>query len=84
MKAARLFNHPAKTDTAKLKTTALENCRLDLWNRFKDLHLNEDVFPVDEWRELKDAVSGASQALLERTHCRRRDLVTGETMAVAQ
>ncbi len=35
MKAARTSNRPAKLDTAKLKTVALEHLGLDLRNRFE-------------------------------------------------
>ncbi len=38
----------------------------------------------DEWRELKDAVADASQALLVKTRRRRRDCVTGEMIALAR
>ncbi len=64
MKAARISNCPARLDTAKLKTFALEHLRLDLQNRFEGLQLDEDVFPEDYYRELKDAVADASQAHL--------------------
>ncbi len=50
MKAARIPNRPAKFDTAKLKTAALEHLRLDLRNRFEGLQLDEDASPEDEWR----------------------------------
>ncbi len=64
MKAARIPNRPAKFDTAKLKTAALEHLRWDLRNRFEGLQLDEDASLEDEWRELKDAVADASQAHL--------------------
>ncbi len=54
MKAARISNRPAKLDTAKLKTVALEHLRLDLRNRFEGLQLDDDASPEDEWRELRD------------------------------
>ncbi len=57
MKAARICNRPAKLDTAKLKTVAPGNLRLDNQNRFEGLLINEDASPEDEWRELKDAVT---------------------------
>ncbi len=41
MKAARIPNRPAKLDTSKLKTAALEHLRLDLRNRFEGLQLDE-------------------------------------------
>ncbi len=59
MKAARISNRPAKLDTAKLKTMALEHLQLDLRNRFEVLRLEEDVSPEDEWQELKDAIADA-------------------------
>ncbi len=43
MKAARISNHQAQSDTEKLKTSALEPIRLDLQNRFEDLQLDEGV-----------------------------------------
>ncbi len=61
MRAARISNRPTKLDTAKMKTVALENLRLDLRNRFEGLQLNEDTSTEDEWRELKDAVADACQ-----------------------
>ncbi len=82
MKVARISNCPAKLDTARLKAVALKRLRLDLRNRFEGLQLNEDASPADEWRELKDAVAGASQAHLGKTRRRRRDWVTGETIAL--
>ncbi len=84
MKAARISNRPANLDTAKLKTVALEHLRLDLRNRFDGLQLDEDASPEDEWQELKDAVTDASQAHLGKTRRRRRDWVTGETIALAE
>ncbi len=84
MKAARFFNRPAKLDTTKLKTTALEHLRLDLRKPFEVLQLNEDASPENAWRELKDAVADASQAHLGRTLRRRRDWVAGETIALAE
>ncbi len=39
---------------------------------------------MDERRELKDAVADASQAHLGKTRRRRRDWVTGETIALAE
>ncbi len=84
MKAARISSRPAKLDKAKLKTVALEHLRLDLRNRFEGLQVDEDASPEDEWRELKDAVADASQALLGKTCRRRRDWVTGETIALAE
>ncbi len=48
-KAARISNCPARLDTAKLKTVALEHLRLDLRNRFEGLQLDEDACPEDEW-----------------------------------
>ncbi len=60
MRAVRNFNRPTNLDTAKLKTVALEHLRLDLRNRFEGLQLDEDAYPEDEWRELKDAVADAS------------------------
>ncbi len=82
MKVARISNRPAELDTAKLKTAALEHLRLDLWNRFEGLLLDEDAFPEEEWRDLKDAVADASHAHLGKTH--RRDWVTGETIALTE
>ncbi len=64
MQAARLSNRPAKLVTAKLKTTELENLRLELQNRFKDLALNQNAFPQDEFRELKNDVTDAPGAVL--------------------
>ncbi len=48
MKAARISNCPARLDTAKLKTVALEHLRLDLRNRFEGLQLDEDACLEDE------------------------------------
>ncbi len=79
MKATRIPNRPAKFDTAKVKTAAL-----DLRDRFEGLQLDEDASPEDEWRELKDAVADASQAHLGKTCRRRRDWVTGETIALVE
>ncbi len=73
MKVARIPNRPAKLDTAKLKTVALEHLRLDLRNRFEVLLLDEDASPEDEWLELKDAVADASQTHLGKTCRHRRD-----------
>ncbi len=84
MKAARISNRPAKFDTAKLKTVALEHLRLDLPNRFEGLQLNEDTSLEDEWRELKDAVAHASQAHLGKTRRRRRDWFISEVIALAE
>ncbi len=84
MKAAHIPNRPAKLDTAKVKTAALEHLRLDLRNRFEGLQLDEDASLEDEWRELKDAVADASQAHLGKTRRRRRDWVTGETIALVE
>ncbi len=50
MQAACLSNRPAKLVTAKLKTTELENLRLELQNRFNDLALNQNAFPQDDFR----------------------------------
>ncbi len=50
LKAARIPNHPAKFNMAKLKTAALEHLRMYLRNRFQGLHLDEDATPEDEWR----------------------------------
>ncbi len=72
MKAARIPNRPAKLDTSKLKTAALEHLRLDFRNRFEGLQLDEDASPKDEWRELKDAVAGASQTGLQVKRLRRQ------------
>ncbi len=72
MKAACMPNRPAKFDTTKLKTAALEHLRLDLRNRFEGVQLDEDASPEDEWRELNDAVADASQAHLGKTRRRRR------------
>ncbi len=82
MKAACLSNRPAKVDTAKLITTALENLRLELRNRFEGLQLDEGAYPEDEWRELKVAVTDAFQADLVRTCRSHRNWVTGETIAL--
>ncbi len=68
----------------QLKTVALEHHRLDLRNRSEGLQLDEDASPEDEWRELKDAVADASQAHLGKMRRRRRDWVTGETIALAE
>ncbi len=84
VKAARIPNRPAKFDTAKLKTATLEHLRLVLRNRFESLQLDEDIFPENEWRELKDAVADASQTHLGKTRRRRRGWVTGETIALAE
>ncbi len=73
MKATRSPNRPAKPDTSKLNTAALEHLRLDLRNRFEGLQLDEDASPEDEWRELKEAVADASQAHLGKTRRCRRD-----------
>ncbi len=48
------------------------------------MQLDEDASPEDEWRELKDAVADASQAHLGNTRRRRRDWVTGKTIALAE
>ncbi len=64
------------------KKVALEHLWLDLWKRFEGLQLDEDAFPEDEWRELKDAAAGASQALLGKM--RHQDWVTNETIAFAE
>ncbi len=48
------------------------------------MQLDENASPKDEWRELKDAVTDASQAHLGKTRSRRRDWVTGETIALAE
>ncbi len=77
MKAARISSRPDKLDTVKVKTVALRN-------RFEGLQPDEDVFQEVEWRELKDAVADASQAHLGKTTRRRRDWVTGETIALAE
>ncbi len=84
MNAARIFTCPAKPDTEKLKIVALEHLRLDLRNRFEYLQLDEDASPEDKWREFKDAVADASQAHLGKMRRRRRDWVTGETIALAE
>ncbi len=84
MKAAHISNLPAKLDMAKLKTAALEHLRLDLRNRFEGFQLDKDAFLEDEWRELKDAVADATHVHLGKTHGRRRDWVTGETIALAE
>ncbi len=49
LKAVRLSNCPAKLVTTKLKTTALENLRQELRNRFEGLELDDDTSPEDEW-----------------------------------
>ncbi len=49
MKAAHMSNRPAKLDTAKLKTAALENLRRELRNLFEGLELDKDASPEDEW-----------------------------------
>ncbi len=72
MTADLLSNSLANLDTAKLKTTALENTRLELRNRFEDLVLDEDASPEEDWQELGDAVSDASQA-----HVRNRTVAVG-------
>ncbi len=81
-KAAHVSNCPAQLGTAKLKTVALEHLQLDHWTRFEGLPFDEDASPEDEWQELKDAVADASQAHLGKM--RRRDWVTGETIALAE
>ncbi len=48
MKAARISSRPAKLDTLKFKTAALEHLRLNLRNRFEGLQLDEDASPEDE------------------------------------
>ncbi len=68
MKAARIPKRPEKVDTSKLKTAALEHLRLDLRNRFEGLQLDRDASPEDECRELKDAVTDASQAHLGKDY----------------
>ncbi len=50
-KAAHVPNCPAKLDTAKLKTVALEHLQLDHRNRFEGLQFDEDASPEDEWRD---------------------------------
>ncbi len=45
MKAARRANRPTKSDTANLKTTALENLRQELRNHVEGLELDENVSP---------------------------------------
>ncbi len=64
MQAARLSNRPAKLVKAKLKTTELENLRLELQNRFKDLALKQNAFPQDDFRELKNDVADAPGTVL--------------------
>ncbi len=61
MKAAHMSNRPAKLDTAKLKTAALENLRLELRNCFEGMKLDEDACPEDECRWPNDTVAEASQ-----------------------
>ncbi len=84
MKSARISNHLAKLNTTTFKTAPLEHLRLDLRNRFEGLQLGKDASPEDEWRELKEAVTGASQAHLGKARRGRRDWVTGETIASAE
>ncbi len=48
VKTARIANRPAKLDTPKLKTVALEHPRLDPRNCFEVLQLYEDASPEDE------------------------------------
>ncbi len=48
MKAARISNHPAKSDTEKLKKSALKHLQLDLGNHYEDLQLDEDASSEDE------------------------------------
>ncbi len=48
------------------------------------MQLDEDALPEDELRELKDAVADASQELPGKTRRRRRDWVTGETIAFSE
>ncbi len=68
MKATCISNRSPKLETVKLKTVAVEHLRLDLWNRFEGLQLDED----------------ASQARLGKTRRRRRDWATGDTIALAE
>ncbi len=48
MKAARLANHPATLDMAKLKTAALRNLHLYLRSRVEGLRLDEDALKKDD------------------------------------
>ncbi len=73
LKAAHISNRPAKLDTTKSKTTALENLRPELQNRIKGQELDDDASSENEFREFNDAVADASQAHIGRAHCRRRD-----------
>ncbi len=84
MKTVRLSSRPAKLDTVKMKTAALENFRLDLRNQFEGLQLDEDASPEHEWREVKVVVADAYQAHLGRMPRLSRDWVTGETIVLAE
>ncbi len=48
------------------------------------MQLDKGASPGDESRKLKDAVVDVSQAHLGKTHRRRRDWVTGKTIALAE
>ncbi len=48
------------------------------------MQLDENASPKDEWRELKDAVTDASQAHRGKTRRSRRDWITGETISLAE
>ncbi len=48
MKPARISNHPATSDTEKLKTSALKHLQLDLGNHYEDLQLDEDASSEDK------------------------------------
>ncbi len=84
MKAARPSNLSAKFDTAKLKSTALGNLRLELRNRFEGLVLNGGTFPENEWWKHKHANAEASQTYLGRTRRRHRGCATDGTIALAE
>ncbi len=84
MKAARPSNLPAKFDTAKLKSTALGNRRLELRNRFEGLGLYGGASPENEWWKHKDANAEACQTYLGGIRRRHRGSVTDGTIALEE
>ncbi len=91
MKAARISNRSAKLDMAKLKTTALENFRLELPHRFEGLKVLEDVQAHlgRACRRRQDGVIGETIALAEHARLSRfqctpnhRDLMRQTTRAL--
>ncbi len=63
MKVARISNRPAKLNTAKLKTAAQKHVRLNLWNRFECLQLDE----IHPWKTNGESSKTRSQTLLRHT-----------------